>query len=70
MSYDDSTLQRNSSGVVINTSADKQISARIKEKEREKSLSEALSSIQENQKFLMEQILELKASFEIIMKRI
>ncbi len=70
MSYNDSTLQRNSSGVVINTSADKQISARIKEKEREKSLSEALSSIQENQKFLMEQILELKASFEIIMKRI
>ena len=70
MSYDDSTLQRNPSGVVINTSADKQISARIKEKEREKSLSEALSSIQENQKFLMEQILELKVSFEIIMKRI
>jgi len=70
MSYNDSPFQRNSSGVIINTNVNRQITEGKREKEKEKSLSDALSSIQKNQKVLQEQVRELKALFDILLERL
>lgn len=69
MSYNDSSYLRNSSGVIINTNADRQITEARQKKDQEKSILDALSSVQKNQNDLMEQIKELKASFDILLEK-
>ena len=69
MSYNDSSYLRNSSGVIINTNADSQITEAMQKKDQEKSILDALSSVQKNQNDLMEQIKELKASFDILLEK-
>ena len=70
MSYNDSPFQRNSSGVIINTNVNRQITEGKRKRDKEKSLSDALSSIQKNQKVLQEQVKELKALFDILLERL
>ena len=69
MSYNDSSYLRNSSGVIINTNADRQITEARQKKEKEKSILDALSSVKSNQEYLMKQIKELKASFDILLEK-
>ena len=70
MSYNDSPFQRNSSGVIINTNVNRQITEGKRKRDKEKSLIDALSSIQKNQKILQEQMEELRSLFDILLKRL